>query len=485
MNKVDLSGRHSRWQVILSEFDYEIKFRPGAKNGNADALSRITGEVAGSDVDDEPEHFALQTRVLASDYMTDDWYKTIYLYLETLAVEGNRQEKRQLKKRACRFFVKDLVLYHRELDGEAKICVTKENTSKVLCEYHDGVTGGHFGREITIARVRRRYWWPSLWKDAAAYIKTCDHCQRYGPRGHNNSLHPYQPLVPFEFVFMDFIISLPRTPRGNKHIITMTEGFTKWCDAMPCKDATASNAAKFLSDCIVHRFGVPEVVVTDNGSHFRGEFHDLCLRLGIQHMFATPYHPQTAGQDERTNGLILNRVRKWRLRDYVHWDQDLPSSVLACNTRKVSTTGFSPMQSLLGYDVRTTVDLHLTRTTRGRTTERLRLVQEAIDKNTIDERLCLLESLRDEAIRVRDAQASKMANRYNQRVRPKEFSIGDLVLLYDSTLLKQWSRKLEERWLGPFRVLWRGSMGAYTISTEGEKTRIVSGDHLKKYHLRE
>ena len=81
--------------------------------------------------------------------------------------------------------------------------------------------------------------------------------------------------------------------------------------------------------------------------------------MGIHHRFGTAYHPQTNGQDERTNGLLLGRIRKWRLEKYNKWDEDLPASILACNTRKISTTCFSAMESLMGYTAGTASGLKL------------------------------------------------------------------------------------------------------------------------------
>jgi transposase InsO family protein len=110
---------------------------------------------------------------------------------------------------------------------------------------------------------------------------------------------------------MDFIINLPSTSKRNRHLITMTEGLTKWIEAKAVREATSKTAAGFLGDIIL-RFGNPTVVITDNGTHFMGDFHQLCIMKGIEHRYATPYHPQTAGQDERTNGLLIDRARKWR-----------------------------------------------------------------------------------------------------------------------------------------------------------------------------
>ena len=88
MNKPDPSGHHARWQVILSEFDYEIRTHPGIKNGNTDALSRLLGEIANSDVDDEPEHFGLLARITVDKWLSNPWYKDVYLFLETLIANG-------------------------------------------------------------------------------------------------------------------------------------------------------------------------------------------------------------------------------------------------------------------------------------------------------------------------------------------------------------------------------------------------------------
>ena len=209
-----------------------------------------------------------------------------------------------------------------------------------------------------------------MWRDVAAHVKTCDNCQRYGPKEFHNVLRPYQPVYPFEFIFMDFVINLPSTPRKNRHLITMTEGLTKWVEAKSVKEVNAVTAMKFLADEIVHRFGVPTTVITDNGSHFRGEFHEYCEKMGIQHRYGTAYHPQTTGQDERTNGLLLGRIRKWRLEEYNKWDVDIPASILACNTRKISTTGFSAMESLMGFTAGTASGLKLLGTSKRDLKER-------------------------------------------------------------------------------------------------------------------
>ena len=59
--------------------------------------------------------------------------------------------------------------------------------------------------------------------------------------------------------------------------------------------------------------------------------------------------------------------------------------------------------------------------------------------------------------------------------------MDDEILVFDSTLLKQWSHKLEEQWLGPYKILWKGMIGVYSVDVGG-KPKLMSGDQLKLYH---
>lgn len=466
----------------MSEFDFKLITRPGSQNTNADALSRIPSPlVEDAEIDDTLAFFAV---VMQGDWIEDEWYGDVYRFLEhqSFNVQRDAAARKRIRLRATRFLIRNDKLFFRDKNG-LKLCIKKPEVEAVLTEYHDGPIGGHFGREITIARIRQDFWWPNLWKDVATFVRTCDICQRYGPKQRHNPLSPFRPIYPFEVVYMDFIVNLPLTSKRNHHLITMTEGLTKWIEAKAVREATSRTAAGFLGDIIL-RFGNPTVVITDNGTHFMGDFHQLCITKGIEHRYATPYHPQTAGQDERTNGLLIDRARKWRKGEYKKWDEDLQSSIFACNTRKVSTTSFSPMEALMGHTAATASRLKFGSLSRHEIKEKLAIVSENIPAGLLEARMSILESLREEAIRVRDHKANRMKARYDTKVRPQQYTQGQEVLLYDSTLLKQWSRKLDERWLGPFRVEWVGTKGAYAILMEDGTQRMVSGDNLKPYFNR-
>jgi transposase InsO family protein len=81
--------------------------------------------------------------------------------------------------------------------------------------------------------------------------------------------------------------------------------FSKWVEVRPITNLRAEQAVTFLTD-IIHRFGVPNSIITDNGSQLTGKkFLEFCDNFHIRVDWAAVAHPQTNGQVERANGMIL------------------------------------------------------------------------------------------------------------------------------------------------------------------------------------
>ena len=103
-------------------------------------------------------------------------------------------------------------------------------------------------------------------------------------------------------------------------MITCTDALTKWTETRSTARATALESARFFMEQIVMKFGAPLAVATDNGQHFKGEFDELLEKLHVAHHWGSPYHPQSTGQAEKTNGLIMARIR-WLPEGDQNWDQ--------------------------------------------------------------------------------------------------------------------------------------------------------------------
>ena len=88
-----------------------------------------------------------------------------------------------------------------------------------------------------------------------------------------------------------------------------TTKFAKWIEAKPIKNLDAGTAVSFIGE-LIFRYGVPHSIITDNGSNFDSEeFRAFCTSQGTRVDYASVAHPQSNGQAERANGLILKGLK--------------------------------------------------------------------------------------------------------------------------------------------------------------------------------
>lgn len=101
--------------------------------------------------------------------------------------------------------------------------------------------------------------------------------------------------------------------------------FTKWVEAEPLANIRNADAKRFVWRNIVTRFGVPQVLISDNGLQFDSKaVRRYCCELGITNRYSTPTYPQGNGQAEASNKVIVNGLKK-RLDDAKgRWVEELP-----------------------------------------------------------------------------------------------------------------------------------------------------------------
>ena len=155
-------------------------------------------------------------------------------------------------------------------------------------------------------------------------------------------------VEPFDLLYVNWITKLPTTTTGKTAIIVCIDALTKWTNAKAYPSATSLASAQFLSEHFVFRFSMLMTVATDNGSHFAGHFRDFLEKLHVKHVFGSPYHPQLQGQVECSNGMIIDRLRKWMVHRPQSWDMFLPMAILALNTRRSEQLTISPLHALIG-----------------------------------------------------------------------------------------------------------------------------------------
>jgi hypothetical protein len=138
------------------------------------------------------------------------------------------------------------------------------------------------------------------------------------------------------------------------HLLVAVDKFTKWIEAKPIKKLDSSSTIKFFND-IITRYGVPHSIITDNGTNFaKGVFAEYYGQKGIQLDLASVAHPQSNGQVEKANGLILASIKP-RLVEPLErsagcWVEELPSVLWSLRTTPNRSVGFTPFLLVYGAE---------------------------------------------------------------------------------------------------------------------------------------
>ena len=199
---------------FFAEFNFEILYKPGPKNANADYLSRPVRSVL----------------VMKQENMEPS-LMDILKYLSEGSVPGkDAKVARAIKARARNYLVYDQELYRRTSKGIRYIPGIQERSS-IMTGLHDEI--GHWDFKTTYDVISQRFWWPTIRPYVSRFVKSCDVCQKINPPAQNR---PYGKM-PISGLFhtwsIDFEGPLPVTYLGARYKILAVEHMTGWPVAQP------------------------------------------------------------------------------------------------------------------------------------------------------------------------------------------------------------------------------------------------------------
>ncbi|KAK3569659.1 hypothetical protein QTP86_002643 [Hemibagrus guttatus] len=246
-----LEGARHPFQVLTDHLTY----RPGSKNGKADALSR---QFETANDPGKPELILPATAILAPVH----W---------DLMEEIRRAHTDEPPPAGCppdRTFMPQLF------------------RQQVMQWVHEAPSSRHPGIHRSTQLTRRRFWWPSLGSDVEEYVCACPTCaqartSRHLPEG---LLEPLPvPRRPWSHLSVDFLTNLPDSG-GFTTVMVVVDQFSKGCRLIPLKGLpTAMQSAEAMFQHVFRNFGLPEDIVSDRGSQFTSRvWGSLCARLGIR-----------------------------------------------------------------------------------------------------------------------------------------------------------------------------------------------------------
>ena len=478
------SAQMSRWVAYLLLFDFEVVHVDGKKNP-ADALSRRrpASDDSESDNEDTDEYI---DRILFGNAGTVDEqmgelqeeYEDVYVqeelyegrdlliarFLATLKrPEGlTDREFKNLWKTASKFFLRKGILYRRPktLTELPKVVISKtEHKEQLIQEIHKEL--GHKGWQATFGNLNARYWWAAIEKDVRQHVMTCEACQRWEGQRYTEKPKATWVRALWERIYID-VVFLGTGYNGYTCALIVREGLSGWVEGKMFRGPPDSKKIKdFLYEEIICRYGTPLEGVMDNAREMGAAVKpELTERFGLRKINISAYHSQSNAPVERGHRPLIASLAKMTEGKSGDWPKYFPTALWADRITVKRSTGYTPYYLMFGSECVLPTSLTLTSFlgiawTEVKSEEELllaRIKQLALHEDELVKAAVELKKKRIE-------YASK--KKFNPKPESRRIKEGDLVLRYNMKNLNTFAKKLDPRWLGPYRVkkiLGNGSM---------------------------
>jgi ribonuclease HI len=204
-----------------------------------------------------------------------NWQAPYLEYLLRGELPLDKVEARRLARRAKSFvwLGDEKELYHHSPSGILQRCIFIAQGQELLQEIHSGDCGHHAApRTLVRNAFRQGFYWPTAVADATRIVRSCRGCQFYAKQTHL----PAQALqtIPITWSFavwgLDLVGPLQKAPGGFTHLMVAIDKFSKWIEVRPLTSIRSEQAVAFFTN-IIHRFGVPNAIITNNGTQFTGK----------------------------------------------------------------------------------------------------------------------------------------------------------------------------------------------------------------------
>jgi hypothetical protein len=174
-------------------------------------------------------------------------------------------------------------------------------------------------------------------------------------------VHPIIKPCPFRGWALDFIDQIyPASSKGYRFVLVPADYFTKWTEDILLKNMTHKEVIHFISEHIIHRFGIPQMLTTDQGSSFMShKVREFVESLKIKHLSSSPYYAQANGRAESSNKTLTKLIKKKIEENLKRWHEVLSEVLWVHCISKHSAIKVTPFELVYGQEAILPVEVNL------------------------------------------------------------------------------------------------------------------------------
>ncbi len=383
-------------------------------------------------------------------------------YLSDFHIPASMTEdqKRTFINYASGFFLLDDNLWKRDSGGEHKLVVPADRRYRLLQIAHDEL--GHKGVYSVRTHLLKRYWWPQLLDDVKWFVKTCHMCQiRQTDKWHIPPVVAY-PAPLFSKVYID-TFHLPKS-NGFKYIVHARCSMSAYPEFKMLRHENAEGIARFIFEHIICRWGSLREIVTDNGTAFLAALEILAAQYDIHHITISAYNSQAQGVIERRHRGFRESLFKACGGVENKWSQVAHAVIWAERVTPLRTIGKSPyevatgVEPILPLDIAEASYLVEPPTTPISTSDLIARRAVTLQKRPAD-----LERIRAKVYDSRVKTIQRWEKEHANRIIDWNFQPGALVLVRNTRVEYELSRKFKPRYLGPLVYISKNRGGALIL----------------------
>ncbi|XP_063938044.1 uncharacterized protein LOC135147920 [Daucus carota subsp. sativus] len=325
----------TKYQALVKSYltlipGYKILQVNREENAEADNLSRLVHNSA--DLDSSVYFEGLHKPTIEQEEIFEinndpTWMTPLINYIEKGELPEDKGKAQRLKAKAAKFFVEGGILFRRTYSAPILKCIGPEESEYCLREVHEGICGDHMSaKSLAYKIIRQGYYWPTIHQDAMEFVKKCKNCQLFSNVPRASPVLPSSVLSPIPFAVwgIDIMGPFPRAKGDLRYLLVSIDHMTKWVEAKAMRTINQQDVIRFM-DNILMRFGLPRVLVSDNGPQFIGsDFESYLAERGIKHKKSSVAYPQGNGQVEVTNRILLKGIEKRLEESKNKYPEELP-----------------------------------------------------------------------------------------------------------------------------------------------------------------